>query len=370
MDVRPVLSPSRPDEGGEGSVLRSALGAELNLTIDHIPEGRPNRPGSPLRAKYITVHNTANPAKGADAEAHARFVKQSGYYLLAGRKSYVSWHYTVDDDSVVRHLPLNEVGFHAGSREGNASSIGIEICMNAGIDQPRAFDRAAKLIACLCFDMGLDPASAVKPHLHWSGKACPALLLDKGKIGATWQAFIDRIVALEASLVTGGEAPKPAPAPAQPGPVIAPVPAASPDAGRIAALIEQGSTAAGLAAARATAAKHWKPYPSNGCAYHLSALLRQAGIAVKTEGSAGKLAAQIEARGWRRIPVGGQQPGDVGVTYDHDPTPPGADHIYLVVATKGADEMRIADNQHKANAPHRRFASGRGKTPTAYFLRA
>lgn len=345
-------------------MLRSALGAELNLKIDHIPEGRPNRPGAPLRPKCITVHNTANTAKGADAEAHARFVKNTGYYLLAGRKRYVSWHYTVDDASIVRHLPLNEAGLHAGSREGNASSIGIEICMHAGIDQDRAFDRAAKLIACLCFDLGLDPASAVKPHLHWSGKACPELLLDQGKVGAKWQEFIARILALEARLVKGGEGSVAAP------PLAAIPPVTSPDAERIAALIEQGSTAAGLAAARATAAKHWKPYPSNGCAYHLSALLRQAGIAVKTEGSAGKLAAQIEARGWRRIPVGGQRPGDVGVTYDRDPTPPGADHIYLVIATKGADEMRIADNQHKANAPHRRFASGMGKTPTAYFLRA
>lgn len=359
-------------------MLRGQLGSALNLKIDQIAEGRPNRPGSPLSPKFITIHNTSNPARGADAEAHASFVKNIGYYVHNGKKSWVSWHYTVDDDSIVRHLPLNEVGFHAGSREGNASSIGIEICMNAGIDQPRAFDRAVKLIACLCFDMGLDPASAVKPHMHWSGKACPALLLDKGKIGKTWQDFVDRIVALEASLVTGGESVaaagavpvRPRPLFAAPVPAPAPTQALSPDAGRIAALILQGSTVAGLKAARLTAAKNWKPYPSNGCAYHLSALLQQAGIAVKTEGGAGELAAQLEARGWRRVAVGGQRAGDVGVTYDHDPTPPGADHIYLVVATKGPDEMVIADNQRKADLTRARFASGKGKTPTAYFLRA
>jgi hypothetical protein len=142
------------------------------------------------------------------------------------------------------------------------------------------------------------------------------------------------------------------------------------DAAKIPNLVKLGSTAAGLKAARLEAARNWKAYPSDGCAYHLSALMQNAGIAVATEGSAGKLAARIEARGWKRVPVGKQQPGDVGVTYDRDPTPPGADHIYLVVETKGTDEMLIADNQRKTDSVHSRFASGKGKTPTEYFLRA
>jgi hypothetical protein len=45
-----------------------------------------------------------------------------------------------------------------------------------------------------------------------------------------------------------------------------------------------------------------------------------------------------------------------------------ADHIYVVARTEGADLMQVADNQ--AADPHPRFASGHGKTPTAYFLRA
>jgi hypothetical protein len=68
--------------------------------------------------------------------------------------------------------------------------------------------------------------------------------------------------------------------------------------------------------------------------------------------------------------VGNQQAGDVGVTYDLDHTIPGADHIYLVVRTNGPDEMQVADNQRMADLPHKRYASGRGKTPTEYFLRA
>jgi hypothetical protein len=142
------------------------------------------------------------------------------------------------------------------------------------------------------------------------------------------------------------------------------------DAQHIEKLIELGSTPAGLAEARETAKDALKGYPTNGCAAHLSALLRAAGISVRMEPGAGNLAHMLKQRGWQRIEVGGQQAGDVGVTYDNDPTPPGADHIYLVIETRGLDEMLIADNQNKVDAPHTRFASGKGKTPTEYFLRA
>lgn len=141
------------------------------------------------------------------------------------------------------------------------------------------------------------------------------------------------------------------------------------DAQHIDKLIALGSTEAGLAAARATAARALPGYPSNGCAAHLSALLQAAGVNVPMTLGAGNLAHRIRQRGWRRIDLGNQQPGDIGVTYDFDPTPPGADHIYLVIERRGPDEMMIADNQNKANAPHTRFASGKGKTPTEYFLR-
>lgn len=136
---------------------RGQLGQSLMLSIQHIPEGRNNRSGAPLVPNYITVHNTDNSSIGADAEAHANFLSKVGYYVHNGVKRTISWHYTVDDDSCVRHLPLNEVGWHAGSSEGNANSIGIEICMNKGINQDRAFDRAKTLIACLCYDLNIDP---------------------------------------------------------------------------------------------------------------------------------------------------------------------------------------------------------------------
>jgi hypothetical protein len=143
------------------------------------------------------------------------------------------------------------------------------------------------------------------------------------------------------------------------------------DATRIPALIQRGSTVAGLREAREEAEEAWHHYPTMGCAAHLSALLRQSWIDVRMTLGAGALARIIERRGWERVPVGDQRPGDVGVTFDHDPTPPGADHVYLVIERLDEDEMTIADNQGLPDQTHSRFASGRGgKTPTEYFLRA
>lgn len=128
-----------------------------------------------------------------------------------------------------------------------------------------------------------------------------------------------------------------------------------------------GGSAKGIAQAQAKTKQAWPPFPTNGCAANLSALLQLAGIDGPMILGAGKLAYTIRKRGWAEIAVGLQAAGDVGVTFDEGGNP-GADHIYLVVKAIDADEMVIADNQ--SIAPHHRFANGKGKTPTEYFLRA
>lgn len=108
----------------------------------------------------------------------------------------------------------------------------------------------------------------------------------------------------------------------------------------------------------------------NACACTLSLFLQKSGMDVKLEYGAGNIARVLERdRGWTRVAVGNQRPGDVGVCYDWDPTPPGSDHVYIVVESIDGDKMQIADNQ-KGSSPHVRYASGNGQTPTEYFLRA
>lgn len=148
----------------------------VKIIQDYISKSNGNRPGNYMKPLYITVHNTANTAKGADAASHAAFVKRSS--------TAVSWHYTVDDQVIYQHLPLNENGWHAGDGRGtgNMKSIGIEICENAGANFEQAVKNAQWLIRKLMGDLGI-PLSNVVPHKHWSGKECPRKLLNR------WDSF-------------------------------------------------------------------------------------------------------------------------------------------------------------------------------------
>lgn len=156
---------------------RTELGRSLNLSVEMIPTGRPNRSGRQIAATHLTVHNTSNTNRGANAKAHSRFVREKGFYVLpSGKTNHVSWHYTVDDTRVIKHLPVNERAIHAGN--GNGVSLGIEICMHAGIDQNAANERAARLIAVLMHDLKI-PKANIRSHKSWTGKSCPTLLLSK-----------------------------------------------------------------------------------------------------------------------------------------------------------------------------------------------
>ncbi|WP_313429979.1 N-acetylmuramoyl-L-alanine amidase [Siminovitchia terrae] len=153
----------------------------MNIIQRIIPKGQKNqRPGFSMTPKYITVHQTANKSKGANAEMHAR------YLLNGGGGRVVGWHFTVDDHYIYQHLPCNESGWHAGdgSGPGNRQSIGIEICENVDGDFQKAVKNAQWLIMKLMTDHGIS-ADCVVPHKHWSGKNCPSTLL----LG--WQTFKD-----------------------------------------------------------------------------------------------------------------------------------------------------------------------------------
>lgn len=140
------------------------------------------RPGYSMTPKYITVHNTANANKGANAEMHSR-------YLLNGAGGRTaSWHFTVDDKEIYQHLPLNESGWHAGDGNGagNRQSIGIEICENSDGNFEQAVKNAQWLIKKLMRDYNIPKANVV-PHMKWSGKNCPHKLLGR------WDSFIGGI---------------------------------------------------------------------------------------------------------------------------------------------------------------------------------
>lgn len=154
----------------------------INIIIDHFNGS--NRPHLPMTARYITVHETANTGKGANALMHSRFLKNGG------GSSGVSFHYVVDDHEVRELMPPNEAAWHAGdgyNGTGNRASIAIETCVNRDGNWPQTVENLAQLVAVLMGRHGI-PLARVVPHRHWSGKFCPTRLLQSG-----WDQLIQRV---------------------------------------------------------------------------------------------------------------------------------------------------------------------------------
>ncbi|MBC6971603.1 S-layer homology domain-containing protein [Bacillus sp. Xin] len=148
-----------------------------------IPTGNENiRPGYAMVPKYITIHETANPDVGANAQKHGQYLYNQATSTV---ESGTSWHFTVDDKEIYQHLPVNEVGWHAGTKQGNQESIGIEIAVNEDGNYDKAVENARKLAAYLMGELNI-PLENVKKHQYWWGKNCPAIMIQRGD----WDAFL------------------------------------------------------------------------------------------------------------------------------------------------------------------------------------
>lgn len=179
-------------------MTRQAMYKELNVKQMLIPKGRFGR-RSPvaLRPQYITIHSTENPT--GDAYDHAKALNCGA--LRGGRRTgFLFWHFTVQENAVIQHLPTDEAGEHADmDGPGNRTSIGIEMAEHKGNDLAKTVDRTARLAAVLMRHYNL-PISHVVPHYHWPregynppNKNCPHFLLENGKPRQTWQWFISRV---------------------------------------------------------------------------------------------------------------------------------------------------------------------------------
>lgn len=135
------------------------------VATELIPTPSISRTGDLRKIKYIVIHETDNFSSDATAYNHSLYLQQ----VL----DVNSWHYTVDELGVYRHVPDNEIAWHAGNAEGNQYGIGIELCVNSGSDFEVTFDNAARLVAKLLKEYKL-PISAIKQHYDFSGKDCPA----------------------------------------------------------------------------------------------------------------------------------------------------------------------------------------------------
>lgn len=162
----------------------------MNIKTKLIPSGSVARSGYAMAPRYITLHNTANTARGANAASHATYLQNSG------KNSSVSYHYVVDDTEIYQLLPDNEVAWHAGDGlygTGNRQSLAIEICENSDGNLLKATDLAVELTAYLMKKYNI-PLSNVVQHNHWSGKNCPNRIR-KGE-PYDWNTFLNKVQAI------------------------------------------------------------------------------------------------------------------------------------------------------------------------------
>ncbi|WP_341320810.1 N-acetylmuramoyl-L-alanine amidase [Solibacillus sp. FSL H8-0523] len=181
---------------------------KATVVIDIIKKGNPEiRPCTSMKPQYVTIHNTGNRGKGANAKAHNHLI-----HNLAGKPiretSHVSWHVAIDEDYIYIHIPFNETAWHCGDGakgNGNSKSIGLEICMHS--DQ-KSYDQAEEnAIALTVHLMRYYNLSAkdVRPHQDWSGKYCPELILRRDGTFAKYRARVDAAhqIAVSANKNTG-----------------------------------------------------------------------------------------------------------------------------------------------------------------------
>jgi len=186
---------------------------EVNLKQDMIQSGRVGRRYFRRMApRYITIHSTQNYT--GDAYAHALALKRGALKATkrrgGNRIGFLTWHFTVQDDIAIQHLPTNEQGEHADfDGPGNNYSIGIEMCEHRGNDLARTIDKTARLTAFLMYEHNI-PLSNVVPHYHWPrrgvstpNKDCPHFLLENGRPGPTWRWFLGRVQAHYQRLIPG-----------------------------------------------------------------------------------------------------------------------------------------------------------------------
>lgn len=133
--------------------------------IQHIPINRDKRPGNKIVPEYITIHSTANPKSTAQNERN--WLTNPSNHRIA------SWHIVVDEKEAIEAIPLTELAYHAGSREGNNKSISIEICESG--NRQKTLENTVKLVSKMLTERNWG-INHLRRHFDWSGKNCPRIL--------------------------------------------------------------------------------------------------------------------------------------------------------------------------------------------------
>lgn len=151
-----------------GIVIEEAITAH-NLTPDALV---PGVFGYPSKKTGVTVHHWGNPGQKFDDVVR---------YLASNNARSSSAHFVLQEDRVACIVSPDDAAWHAGSAEGNATTIGIECRPEM---TPGDLETLVSLIRHLESVYG---SLLVYKHSDWSNTACP------GKYGGAIQDIVNAV---------------------------------------------------------------------------------------------------------------------------------------------------------------------------------
>ena len=142
------------------------------------------RCGGNYEKTSITIHSTANEKSTAENER--------AWLDNINNKRNASWHYVIDEKSIIQALPDEEEAWHCGNTEGNRHSLSIEMCESG--DRKAMADRAAAFVAEKLCEHSIEKEN-IKQHFEWNQKNCPRILRDRKyvKNNIDWQYFVETV---------------------------------------------------------------------------------------------------------------------------------------------------------------------------------
>ena len=182
----------------------------VEIEAAFIPKHRANRRAYANRSAYyqvfrtmdyITIHDVGSDgyhARGRDPYWYYRYIAEhsSTENPPSSRKA---WHLTIGSKIALQHLRYDEIGLHsgegvfAGVLNGNTNSIGIEMCRSSDAQtMDKIIDNTAWVCAWLIRNghVGKPYPECLRTHQSWSGKYCPAVLLNRPN---GWNDFVRQV---------------------------------------------------------------------------------------------------------------------------------------------------------------------------------
>lgn len=144
------------------------------------------RPKTAIR--FLVLHWTGNTSKGADADAHYRYLQHADRYGSA--------HYYVDDKQIIQCIGDSYVAWSVGDNQGygtalngctNYNSISVEMCFNADGNFEKMYYNTVELFKELKRQY---PNARACRHWDVSRKDCPHGFINGSE---KWFKFLDDI---------------------------------------------------------------------------------------------------------------------------------------------------------------------------------